>query len=63
MKLRVKFSKTGVLKYIGHLDTMRYFQKAFRRTDIRVKYSAGFSPHMIMSFAQALGVGVESLGE
>lgn len=63
MKLRVKFSKTGVLKYIGHLDTMRYFQKAFRRTDIRVKYSTGFSPHMIMSFAQALGVGVESLGE
>lgn len=63
MKLRIKFSKTGVLKYIGHLDLMRYFQKAFRRTDINVKYSGGFSPHMIMSFAQALGVGVESEGE
>lgn len=63
MKLRIKFSKIGVLKYIGHLDLMRYFQKAFRRTDIRVKYSTGFSPHMIMSFAQALGVGVESEGE
>lgn len=63
MKIRVKFSKVGVLKYIGHLDLMRYFQKAFRRTDIKVKYSGGFSPHMIMSFAQALGVGVESLGE
>jgi radical SAM-linked protein len=42
---------------------MRYFQKAFRRTDIEVLYSKGFSPHMIMSFAQPLGVGVESDGE
>jgi radical SAM-linked protein len=63
MKLRIKFAKRGVVKYIGHLDLMRYFQKAFRRTDIKVKYSGGFSPHMIMSFAQALGVGVESEGE
>lgn len=63
MKIRVKFSKHGILKYIGHLDLMRYFQKAFRRTDIVVEYSKGFSPHMIMSFAQALGVGVESDGE
>lgn len=63
MKVRIKFSKHGVLKYIGHLDLMRYFQKAFRRTDIDVLYSKGFSPHMIMSFAQPLGVGVESDGE
>lgn len=63
MKVRIKFSKRGVLKYIGHLDLMRYFQKAFRRTDIEVLYSKGFSPHMIMSFAQPLGVGVESDGE
>lgn len=63
MKIRVKFSKRGVLKYIGHLDVMRYFQKAFRRTDINVSYSTGFSPHMIMSFAHPLGVGLESDGE
>ena len=63
MKVRIKFTKTGILKYIGHLDLMRYFQKALRRTDIEVMYSKGFSPHMIMSFAQPLGVGVESLGE
>ena len=63
MKVRIKFSKHGVLKYVGHLDFMRYFQKAFRRTDIDVAYSKGFSPHMIMSFAQPLGVGVESDGE
>ena len=63
MKVRIKFSKTGIIKYIGHLDLMRYFQKALRRTDICVTYSKGFSPHMIMSFAQPLGVGVESIGE
>lgn len=63
MKIRIKFSKRGVIKYIGHLDLMRYFQKALRRTDIVVMYSKGFSPHMIMSFAQPLGVGVESDGE
>lgn len=60
MLVRISFSKHGVLKYIGHLDLMRYFQKAFRRTDINVSYSKGFSPHMIMSFAQPLGVGIES---
>lgn len=63
MNIRVKFSKHGVLKYIGHLDLMRYFQKAFRRTDIRVSYSTGFSPHMIMSFAHPLSVGTESDAE
>lgn len=63
MKIRVKFAKRGVLKYIGHLDLMRYFQKAFRRTDINVLYSKGFNPHMIMSFAAPLGVGLESEGE
>ncbi len=63
MTVRIKFSKHGVLKYIGHLDLMRFFQKAFRRTDINVVYSKGFSPHMIMSFAQPLGVGLESDGE
>lgn len=63
VKVRIKFSKHGVLKYIGHLDLMRYFQKAFRRTDINVCFSTGFSPHMIMSFASPLGVGIESDGE
>lgn len=63
MKLRVKFSKHGVLKFIGHLDVMRYFQKAIRRAGIDIAYSAGFSPHQIMSFAAPLGVGLESNGE
>lgn len=63
MKVRIKFSKNGPIKFIGHLDVMRYFQKAMRRAEIDIAYSKGFSPHQIMSFAQPLGVGVESNGE
>lgn len=51
------------MKFIGHLDMMRYFQKAIRRAQIPVAFSEGFSPHMIMSFAAPLGVGVTSSGE
>lgn len=63
MRLRVKFSKHGELKFIGHLDVMRYFQKAIRRAGIDIAYSSGYSPHQIMSFAAPLGVGLESNGE
>lgn len=63
MKIRIKFRKYGVMKFIGHLDMMRYFQKAMRRAEIDICYSEGFSPHQIMSFAAPLGVGVTSDGE
>ena len=63
MKIRIKFRKYGNMKFIGHLDVMRYFQKAIRRADIGIRYSEGFSPHQIMSFAAPLGVGIESDGE
>lgn len=63
MKLRVKFKKFGPVRFIGHLDVMRYFQKSIRRAGIDVSYSMGFSPHQIMSFAAPLGVGLTSNGE
>lgn len=63
MRLRVKFRKYGPVRFIGHLDVMRYFQKAIRRAEIDVAYSSGFSPHQIMSFASPLSVGLESNGE
>ncbi|MCR5743607.1 MAG: TIGR03936 family radical SAM-associated protein [Lachnospiraceae bacterium] len=63
MKVRIKFGKYGELKFIGHLDIMRYFQKMMRRADIDIKYSTGYSPHQIMSFAQPLGLGITSDGE
>lgn len=63
MKIRIKFRKYGALKFVGHLDMMRYFQKALKRAGIDMKYSEGFNPHMIMSFAAPLGVGITSDGE
>ena len=63
MRVRIKFSKHGVVKFIGHLDIMRYFQKAIRRAGIDVTYTTGFSPHQVMSFAAPLGVGHYSNGE
>ncbi len=63
MKARIKFRKFGAMKFIGHLDIMRFFQKVMRRADIPIAFTGGFSPHMIMSFANPLGVGVTSDGE
>ena len=63
MNIRIKFAKEGTMKFIGHLDMMRYFQKIMRRADVDICYSTGFSPHQIMSFASPLGVGMESRGE
>ena len=63
LKVRIKFAKQGAMKFIGHLDIMRYFQKAVKRAGLDAAYSEGFSPHMIMSFAAPLGVGITSEGE
>lgn len=63
MKIRIKFRKWGCMKFIGHLDMLRFFQKAMRRADVDIRYSEGFSPHQIMSFAAPLGVGITSDGE
>lgn len=63
LKVRVKFQKNGAMKFVGHLDIMRYFQKALRRAGIPYALSGGYSPHIIMSFAHPLGVGLTSDGE
>ncbi len=63
MKVRIKFRKYGAMKFIGHLDIMRYFQKSMRRANIPIAFTQGYSPHMIMSFANPLGVGLISDGE
>ncbi len=63
MRVRVKYSKQGLMMFIGHLDMMRYFQKACRRAGIDVVYTEGLSPHMSMSFALPLGVGMTSDSE
>lgn len=63
VKIRLKFRKYGAMRFIGHLDVMRYFQKLIRRSGIDIAYSEGFHPHQIMSFANPLGVGMLSEGE
>lgn len=63
LKIRIKYAKMGVLKYIGHLDLMRFFQKAVKRADLDIAYSQGYSPHQLMSFAAPLALGVTSEGE
>lgn len=63
MKVRIKFKKYGSLRFIGHLDVMRFFQKVMRRAQIPIAFTAGYNPHMIMSFASPLGIGLTSEGE
>lgn len=63
MIVRVKFSKYGFTKFIGHLDVVRYFQKAIRRSGLAVAYSEGFNPHQLLYFAAPLGLGQTSDAE
>lgn len=63
MKIQVQFSKTGDMKYISHLDLMRLFQRAARRSGVPVTITKGFSPHIKISLKRALKLGVESINE
>jgi len=57
---RLRFSRSGSLAYIGHLDLMRTFERAFRRSGLCLMHSQGYNPRPIMVFALPLGVGIES---
>ena len=57
---RLLYEKTGDAVYLSHLDLMRIFQRAFRRADILIWHSQGFSPRAYVSIALPLSVGVES---
>lgn len=57
---RLLFEKRGDSIWISHLDTMRVFQRAFRRAGLLLKHSQGFTPRAIVSIALPLSVGVES---
>ena len=63
MRFRIRYSKQGLMKFIGHLDMMRYFQKALRQAGVEVSFTEGMSPHMSMSYAFPLGVGMTSDSE
>lgn len=63
MNIRLKFTKGNEVKYISHLDLMRVFQRAIRRTGIPIAYSSGFNPHQEISFGAPLSLGVTSDAE
>lgn len=63
MRYLIKYTKEGNIKFISHLDLMRTIQKVIKRAALPIKYSKGFHPHMAVSIAQPLGVGVYSAGE
>ncbi len=63
LRLRVRFSKIGKIRFIGHRDVARVTERAVRRVGLPVAYSEGFSPRMRMSFGLALPTGYESDGE
>ena len=57
------FTKTGLMRYISHLDLMRLFMRAMRRAKLPLKLSEGFSPHPKLSLKRALKLGLESENE
>ncbi|MFZ1954920.1 MAG: TIGR03960 family B12-binding radical SAM protein [Desulfobacterales bacterium] len=59
----ITFSKTGPIRFLGHLEMANIFVRALRRADVRLKYSEGFHPQPKLSFQDALPVGMESLQE
>ena len=62
-KMRIKFSKTDVMRYLSHNELMLSIFRALKRANIPITYSAGFHPHPKMSFGPALAAGVEGLNE
>ena len=62
-KIIGKYTKTGNLKFISHLDILRLMQRAICRANLPAKYSEGFNPHIKIAFGFPLSLGVESIGE
>ena len=59
----LKFSKSGYARYTSHLDMLRFFKRAFRKSGIALRYSQGFNPHPRMGFAQPLSLGYAGANE
>lgn len=63
MRVRVKYSVGGKVRFISHLDLMRCFFRACMAGKIPVAVSKGYSPHLKLSFGPPLGVGISSSSE
>lgn len=62
-RYRITFSKTDIARYLGHLELVRLFIRAFNRAGLNLVYSKGYHPSPKVSFATALPVGTESVHE
>ncbi|MDR0337535.1 MAG: TIGR03936 family radical SAM-associated protein [Planctomycetaceae bacterium] len=62
-RVRIRFGKSGNLKYIGHKDLMRSLESLFRRARLPLAMSGGFHPKIRMSLPSALALGVEGFDE
>jgi radical SAM-linked protein len=62
-RLRVRFRRGEEVKYITHLDLMRFWERALRRAGVALSYSEGHTPHPRLSLAAPLAVGVTSSAE
>ena len=63
MKMWLTMEKGARIRFIGHLDLMRTMQRALRRSDLPVRYSNGFNPHMLLNAAAPLSLGMPGLRE
>lgn len=63
MKKRVYFDKFGEMKFISHLDLLRFFDRLLKKSQIPVKYSQGFHPRPKMSFGSPVPLGTEAYDE
>jgi radical SAM-linked protein len=60
MRVRLTFSKNGAMRYVGHLDLFRSWERSFRRSGLPLAYSQGFHPQPKMNLACALPLGFTS---
>jgi radical SAM-linked protein len=63
MRIRITFSKQGALRYTGHLDLHKLWERAARRAELPLAYSQGFHPQPKMNIAAALPLGFSSTCE
>lgn len=63
MRVRVRYSKLGKIRFLSHRDLARVLERAVRRAELPVAYSQGFSPRARLHFGLALSTGYESVAE
>jgi radical SAM-linked protein len=63
MKKRIVFDRVGDMKYISHLDTIRFLERLFKKTGIKIKHSEGFHPRPKLSFGNPVSLGDEVYNE